>query len=185
MRFYPGLTGAIMVALLAACSGPLTRELGSSSTKLNGLYDYGASGRDLRLSVRGTPFAPGEGEDLAKAVEAASQVQVMRAPTHATLTPGASAQRGYELAFLFSPTLTQGGDELCQGRIEEPQPAFVSPRVHVLAAFCVSGRAETEVAGEAEAMGPHDERFRNLVQQVVMALFRPDLPDTGDGNAGR
>ncbi len=184
MRFCRYLASVIAVGALAACSGPLTRDVGSPFNKIDGLYGYGASGRDLRLSVRGNPFAlPDDSFD--KTVETASQVQVLRAPTHPTLTPDASARHGYELAFLFSPAATQDGEDLCQGRIEEPRPTSGRSTVHVLAAFCVAGLAKTEVTGEAEATGPNDERFQGLIQQVVMQLFRPDLPDSGDGGTGR
>jgi hypothetical protein len=183
MRLNLTLASAIALAL-AACSGPLTRDTGSSFTKITGFYNYGASGRDLPLSVRGNPFGQSDA-GVAKSVEAASQVQVLRAPTHPTLTPGASARRGYELAFLFSPAPTQSGDDLCQGRIEDPGPAPKAGKIHVLGAFCVSGRAETEVVGDGEATGPDDEHFRALVQQVTLQLFRPDIPDSGDGTSGR
>ncbi|PKU25538.1 hypothetical protein [Telmatospirillum siberiense] len=183
MRLYQRLAFVMIVGALTACGGPLTRDVGNSFTKINGLYDYGASGRDLRLSVRGNPFTVSD-DTLSKAVEAASQVQVLRPRTHPTLTPDSSARRGYELAFLFSPAPTQSGDDLCKGRIEDSAPGAVAPTVHVLGVFCVSGSAQTEVRGLAEATGPADPRLKNLVAQMIVQLFRPDLPDA-DGNSGR
>lgn len=82
---------------------------------------------------------------------------------------------------LFSPAPSQGGDDLCRGRVESPGSRRETGSIHLLAAFCVSGNAQTEIVGEVEAAGPDDPRFKELIGQVIVRLFRPDLPDTGDG----
>lgn len=169
--------------LLAACSGGLTGQASDDFVKITGFYNYGASGRDLPLKVAGNPFEM-PGDSFARAVEAAVQVQTNRPPTHATLAPGPSARKGYSLTFVFEPARTLQGDDICQGNFEQdPKPLLQHMRLRrmrMIGAFCLSGRALTEVSGEAALAGTDDPAFTDFLHHAVLALFRPDIADSGD-----
>ena len=173
----------ILLAALTGCSGPIITQESSPFTKIDGFYDYGAGGRDLRLMVVGNPF-PMPDDVFGRVVEADLQVPLVRQPTHPTLTPDASAQPNYALILLFSPALALSGDDLCRGRFEHG--AFGgngedSVNVRVLGAFCVSGRAVTEGVGQTQADRAGDQRFVVLMRQMMLTLFRPDIRDFGGG----
>ena len=127
--------------------------------------------------MRGNPF-PMPADAFARAVEADVQVGLLRPPTHPTLTPGPTAKDNYELVFVFSPALTLRGDDLCHGRGDQAADGG-GGSVRALGAFCVAGRAETEIIGETQADGPADPHFMNLMRQMMLSLFRPDVRDGG------
>lgn len=163
--------------LVAGCSG-ITAGPGDDFVQITAFYNYAASDRDLALSVVGNPFGlPDDG--FRHAVETAVQVQTTRPPTHATLAPGPSARKGYSLAFVFDPVPTLRGDDICQGRYEAGGRAGSHP-LRMVGAFCMSGRALTEVSGEASLSGPDDPAFREFMHGAVLAIFRPDIANTGD-----
>jgi len=167
--------------LLAACSGPTLYQPGPSSRQIDALYTYGAAERDLKLEVQGNGF-PGQmsGAAFAMRVESGVQGPVFRAPTHPTLTPNDSARSGYRLVFLFNPSPLMMGQSLCDGHAD--QVAAVPGEVKAVAAFCVSGRAETEIAAQTQAAGPDDPAFGQMLNLMMQALFRPD-EKTGSGNS--
>lgn len=170
MRFVPYLAGLL---LLSACAGPIITQEGPKSRHIDSLYGYGASARDLRLEVKGNAFAGLlDDQAFAKRVEAGLQGQLPRAPTHPTLTPDDSARDNYRLIFLFDPSPTISGQGLCDGKAERQEA--VAGEVHILAAFCVAGRAETEAAGWSRVTGPGDADFARLLDLMMQVLFRPD-----------
>jgi|GEM_PF-1425676 len=165
--------GLLLSAGLSACSGPSITYQGPPELKIDSLYAYGASGRDLKLEVQGNGFAGQiSGAEFAKRVEAGVQGPLPRAATHPTLNPGPTAKEGYRLVLLFNPASTMAGQDLCNGRADQGQP--VAGEVHLVGAFCVSGRAETEVTAWTTATGPQDVRFQELLNQAMLTLFRPD-----------
>ncbi|HLN24269.1 MAG TPA: hypothetical protein VK558_09825 [Patescibacteria group bacterium] len=184
MRRVQYLIGSMLAFTLAACSGPVVSQPGSAFNQIDSIYNYGAGGRDLRLTVRGNPF-PMPADVFAHVVEADVQVGLLRQPTHPTLTPGPTAKDNYELVFVFSPALTLRGDDLCKGRGD--QAAEAAPvaggtvTVRAIAAFCVAGRAETEIVGETQAEESGDVRFSGMMRQMMLSLFRPDVRDNGHG----
>lgn len=164
----------VPVAGLTACAGPTVIDQGPRERQIDSLYDYGAADRDLKLEVQGNGF-PGRmsGADFARLVEAGVQGPLPRAQTHPLLNPGPTARENYRLVFLFNPAPTMMGQSLCDGRAD--QQRAVAGEVRLVAAFCVSGRAETEVAAWTPAAGPGDSDFQFLLNQTMLTLFRPDL----------
>lgn len=172
--------GLLLAAGLSACSGPSITYQGPPELKIDSLYTYGAAGRDLKLEVQGNGFAGQiSGTDFAKRVEAGVQGPLPRPATHPTLNPGPTAKDGYRLVLLFNPAATMTGQDLCNGRADQSQP--VAGEVHLVGAFCVSGRAETEVTAWTPATGPQDVRFQDLLNQVMLTLFRPDPRENPHG----
>lgn len=163
--------------LLAACAGPSITGEGPQSRQITSLYGYGAAGRDLKLEVQGNGFPKQmSGAAFAKLVEAGVQGPLPRALTHPTLTPDASARDNYRLVFLFNPAPTMGGQDLCDNHADQEAP--VPGELHLVAAFCVAGRAETEVTAWTPIRGPEDPALTELLHQVMLSLFRPDHRDS-------
>lgn len=186
MRILPRVAGVALAVCGASCSGPFTTPQVQPFNKITSFYDYGASDRDLKLTVRGDPFAMPE-ESFAKAVESGVQVPLPRPPTRPRLDPGPSARPGYELAFAFSPAPTLSGDSLCD-MTARPSPVAIPSdggRVRATGAFCVAGRALSQVDGWTQASSVSDQRFDQMLNQMMQSLFRPDIADTGDGRSGR
>lgn len=178
--FFPSVSvpSLLLASLaLAGCAGPMTYGAGSQSTRISALYGYGAADRDLKLIVQGNAF-PGQvsSADFGHQVEAALQSPINRAPTHLTQTPDDSAKDNYKVVFLFNPSELMGGQNLCDGRADQAQAAV--GEVRALAAFCVAGRAVTEISGRTAVSGPKDERFAHLMSQMKEALFRADEKDS-------
>ena len=178
------IAGAAVLGVSAcAKSVPVLSGTAPDPTRrIDELYDRGVAGHDLLLVVAGAPFAVPEG-DFAEAVEHAARVTPPgRQPVQAALHPGVSAYGGYKLVLVFNPPKVLSGEALCAEHV----PAGGGPAtvVRVSGAFCIGGTAYTQVDGEVAATGPADKAFRNLVQQVVVALFRLDVPITpGSGRS--
>jgi hypothetical protein len=157
---------------LTACSATQVIQTGSPSVRIDSLYNYGASGRDLKLTVQGGAYGL-PADVFARMVEADLQVTLPRPPTHPTLTPGSSARPNFGLVFAFQPSPSLSGQDLCDGHAQ-PGQALQDERVRVVAAFCVAGAAKTQVDGAVAASGPDDPAFRQLMAQMMLTLFRPD-----------
>lgn len=189
MRLRSVVFAASLALGLMGCSSPMLTQPGSPSVKISSLYGYGAADRDLKLIVRGTPFSDLTEEQFAKEVEIETQGVGMRTPTRLTLTPGPAAKPNYSVVFVFQPTVTLTGQNLCDGHFDQGPGSdgilggngFVSEQpgvtVRAIAAFCVSGRAETEIVGQTQAVNAADVRVLDLVRAMAQALFRPDLRD--------
>ncbi|HLN23808.1 MAG TPA: hypothetical protein VK558_07465, partial [Patescibacteria group bacterium] len=94
------------------------------------------------------------------------------------LTPH-DARPGYQLVMVFQGAPTVDGSQACAGApggSVQPGGATV-----VVAAFCVSGRAVSEVTGRVVAGSPEDPRFQALMREVASEVFRPDEFQGGDG----
>lgn len=179
------LSGTVALVLSACGSGTWLYDSGDPFMKLDSFYNYGAAGRDLRLIVAGNPFGPAD-DAFRSAVEAAVQVPTMRAPTHPTLAPGASARANYALVLAFQPPPTLSAQTLCAtiapgpAGAAAPGPAPVlapapGQRIEALGAFCLSGQALTQISGRVDAVFVTDQSFRDLMARMMNALFRPDM----------
>ena len=179
MRRFRWMAMLVLPAIVAGCGGPTVVPLGSPYTMIGSFYDYGAGGRDLQLTVIGNPFTTDKAL-LDRAIEVDAQVPLLRQPTHPTLTPGASAKKGYQVMFVLSPAPTLSGGSAGKGEATAPVAGAPSAGgesvVRILGAFCISGWAATEVQGQTPASGPDDPRVAALVRQLMLELFRPDLP---------
>lgn len=179
------LSATVALALSACGSGTLLYDGGDPFQRIDSFYNYGAAGRDLRLIVAGNPFGPAD-DAFKSAVEAAVQVPTMRAPTRPTLAPGASARANYALVFAFQPPPTLSAQTLCAtiapgpGGAAAPGPEPVlapapGRRIEALGAFCLSGRALTQISGRVDTVSVTDQGFRDLMARMMNGLFRPDM----------
>lgn len=179
MSILARVMAAAGLVMLAGCAGPsVVQTSDDPQAMISSYYDYGAGGRDLRLEVRGDPFV-GPARSFVQRVEAEANLQSLRQPTHVTATPGPTAMGNFSVVLAFSQAGWVDGELLCHGGGRQVDQGG---RVRLVAAFCVSGRALTVAEGEVAAEGPEDPRFAELIRQVMLALFRPDLtPGGGKG----
>jgi len=178
MRYRSYIAFGIAALGLAACavSGVVVQNtsLNDPLQRIDSYYGDGVGGRDLSLVVRGDPFAI-PNDAFARLVETdLQQSGTMRQPTHPTLAPGPTAKPWYSEVFVFGPSTYLHGNDVCA---KAPAVAASVPTpgsVEVIAGFCISGRELTEITGHATVAGPDDPRFQALLNQVQLALFRPD-----------
>lgn len=172
---------------LSGCQGPMLSQAGSDTARIDSFYDYGAAGRDLQLVVYGNPFSPGMSDDaFASLIEdKIDHVNVARQQTHPQLVPDDSVRSGYTLVFGFQPEATVDGDRLCHAQFAAGPAGSLGNGVELwgeeagltmraIAAFCVAGRAETEIVGQTQVVSPDDPRMNDLLNQMMQAVFRPD-----------
>jgi hypothetical protein len=126
----------------------------------------------LRVIIVGNPFG-GDQAAFEAAVTDAMQGRHSGQATNFTTTPGPSAREIYRVVMMFDPPKGLSADTTCQS-----DPASLSSTagegtaVSVLAAFCRSERALTQVRGDIEAAaGPDDPAFVALIGDTVQALF--------------
>jgi hypothetical protein len=167
-----GLVSLSGILFLAGCGGPTLTDESSRTTPIQGLYDYGAGGRDLQLVVQGDAFAVPQAT-FDHAVESGLAHGGMMQPTpRPRLRPDASARSGYRLVTVFSPGGDSGPNAACAGKsvAGESSPG----KVRVLAAFCVGGRPLRSVTGTVSARGIDDPAFADLMALIGASLFQPD-----------
>lgn len=175
-----------LLAALGGCSLPqVVDESMGQNTLIEGLYAYGAGGRDLKLDVSGLPFAMPEAAFQEAVERNLGSITSLQPPTYPKLKPGDSARPGYSLVLAFQPAADSGGSQnLCgtgpKGTTE------ITTEVRVDAAFCVSNRAYRFATGRVPANGPDDPAFKSLLTQIGMTLFHSDasLSPGGGGDVG-
>jgi len=161
---------------LAACADGAVRlsQQDTVSTYSPGEFAWAAAGRDLWVVIAGNPFG-GDATAFEATVLAAMQGRHWGQRTTFTTAPGADARIRYRAVLLFDPPAALNGTQLCR----EPPTALPSVSggdgIVLFAAFCHGKRLRTQVKGRiAQAAGPDDPAFRELVGQVTNALFPPD-----------
>lgn len=165
-----------LLAALGGCSLPrVVDESMGQNMPIEGLYAYGAGGRDLKLDVSGQPFAMPEA-DFQQAVERnLGSITSLQPPTYPKLHPGDSARPGYTLVLAFQPAADSGGSQNLCGT-NPKGTAEITTEVRIDAAFCVSGRAYRFATGWVRANGPDDPAFKSLLTQIGLTLFHSDAP---------
>ncbi|HEY1722486.1 MAG TPA: hypothetical protein VGG27_14685 [Magnetospirillaceae bacterium] len=171
-----GLLAVCAIALSGCASQERTFEPSDPRIKIDGYYNDGVGGRDVKLKVIGVAFGA-QPDAFRQALEADLQSESVlgRQPTHVVLTPGPSGKRYYRLAYAFNQPNAVYGNALCQIAESDAVQAPPSNIVNATAAFCVGGEAEAYISGQTEATGPDDPRFRQLVRQMMDQVFRPDV----------
>jgi len=173
---------------LVACAGTETvYDESYRKTQIDGFYDDGAGGRDLKLIVFGNPFAIPQ-DKFARVVEEDLRDAPLtsRQETHPLLTPGPTAKPIYRLVYVFNPTGGLFGNAICRHGLKAEanddfppaaMPTPTTPTSHIVAtaAFCVEYRAVTEVSGQVDAASPGDVQFYRLTRQMMAEVFRPDV----------
>lgn len=169
-----------LAVLLTACSAARIAPDTGRTTYLSEVYQYGAGDRDLRLEVRGNPFAAADKPALDAVVERElSQKGMLQPPTRPRLHPDASAMPNYSLVVQFSRSGLLDAQDLCDGKADKPGAA--NAEVTVVMAFCVSGRAASQATGWLSPSGLDDPDLAQILRAMTLELFRPDDTLQGSG----
>ena len=166
----PTLLLPLLLLGLAACDrGPATVSLYMHPA---GSFDFlisaTRSGGPLYLEISGDPF--GNGGDLEASVVGAMEPALQTRVLSLTTDQDAAEDAGFRLVLVFHPA---GGELMgfCASQPEGGAPASAE-RIELRAAFCRGDDLLAAVDGWVEeATGPQDERFRQLLEQVVRDLF--------------
>ena len=174
MTLKAGLTGALSLALLAACEPGAVR---TSHVYYNMIFPQdwfiaAASGRDLRVVIRGNPTQAPQ-EEFEHAVIAAMQGRNWGPETNFTTDPSESALKNFRVVMLFGGERYAGGGVICSDA-DTVDPALERHRVRLQAAFCVGTKPLTSlqvtIGGVAS---PFDVRLERMVAAAVVELFPP------------
>ena len=199
-------TGAVLAGVLLMATACVTTSLTSgaaiSYSELESIYNpgevgYAAGGRDLRVVVKGNPFA---GAGANEAEVANSVVDAMQGlpgwiVTNFTLEPDDSARELYRVVWLVgvpantslyaicgaSPGLFGYGAATVENEIEVPPGAGNN----VMAAFCRRGQMMSYMVASLGDIGStEDPRFRSLVRVATRVLFPQRDPNIDGSNDG-
>lgn len=162
--------GTAAIAALSACGdGPATVTGTWRSPATWSSLVYASNTGPLLVEVHGDPFGVGDATFRGLVAEAMDrQVHGRVVPFTAVPAEAPRPQFRVTIAFMAPPTLSTA--DLCAGRITTGTPG--SDRITMAAAFCDGQQVLSSVSGWVDgAEGPRDKRFRQLLAQVVRALF--------------
>jgi hypothetical protein len=170
---------AFCVGLAGCANTPSTFNPSDPHVKIDSFYSYGAGGRDLLLIVDGDPFPVPDAVFAQKVESSLDSAPVPRQPTHPLLAPDDTANPRFWLIYVFNPPANLSGNDICQRGTSGATSKGFAPaqpgKVEAVAAFCVEGRALTEITGRTQADGPDDPRFREMTRLMMAAVFRSDI----------
>lgn len=176
----------LIVTALTACSGVwLQSEVAPSTYDYQNFTLYHA-GRDTAVDILGNPFnmAPAA---FAKAVTDHMQGANFGPRTNFTTTPGPSAEPNMRVVLAFNSAA--GSEDLCSGAY---RPSGDDGTLSLKAAWCFGDRTDSWVAATVkDVRSTQDAKFHDLIDEVVMNLFPPQMDtetirDNGDdGVRGR
>jgi hypothetical protein len=158
------------VLMLAGCAGQPRLYSNYVATTYNPTeFGVGAGRKDLRVEVRGDPFAMGEAAFAEATVEILQRFQPRPQPTHFTLEPGDNSNPAYRMQLLFDAPRAVNAIGGCRN----PPVAETDPgTVQVSAMFCRNQGTLTQVSGRLdEVTSVDDPRFADLMHQIVIDLF--------------
>lgn len=132
-------------------------------------FGVGAGRKDLRVEVRGDPFAMGEAAFAEATVDILRRFQPRPQPTNFTLEPGDNSNPAYRMALLFDAPRAVNAISGCRN---PPVAETEAEIVRVSAMFCRNQGTLTQTSGELEGVTSVDDpRFADLMHQIVIALF--------------
>jgi hypothetical protein len=180
MSLKPLLSWALAATTLGACSGVhLQSEIAPSTYDYQNFTLYHAE-RDTLVEVQGNPFNMDAGV-FAKAVTDHMQGGNFGRPTNFTTTPGASAEPNMRVVMAFNTSADS--EALCTANY---RPQTAGAAVSLKAAWCLENRVDSWVdATLAGVTSTQDPKFHDLIDEVVMNLFPPQMDtetirDNGD-----
>ena len=155
---------------LAGCAGQTTLYNAYVATPYTPTeFGVGAGRKDLRVEVRGDPFAMGQQAFAEATVEILQRFQPRPQPTRFTLEPGENSNPAYRMQLLFDAPRAVNPISGCRN---PPVAETDAATVRVSAMFCRNQGTLTQVSGEVGGVTSVDDPgFAQLMQQIVIALF--------------
>jgi hypothetical protein len=173
MRHSSSIALALSAVALAACAPGNPRTLANQfSTYTYQDYVSAASNRDMRVIVRGSPFAMSQA-DFDTLVTANMESRGGNMSTNFTTGQTTNADANYNVVWLFNGPATAQPNELCKnpsGFVGQSGPA---PQLHTLVAFCRFNAAASWVEGWVDGgpQGVPRAGVETLIQQATRELF--------------
>ncbi|MFQ5784844.1 MAG: hypothetical protein ACE5H8_08460 [Alphaproteobacteria bacterium] len=179
---------AATLLLVAGCAGPnggLTTAISYNqveSAYSPGEVGYAADGRDLRVVVRGKPFAGADRAELEAAVIDGMANQPGWFVTNYTTTPNETARDLYRVVWLFGVTPQTSRYAIC-GAAPGDFVALEQGGNTVMAGFCRLDQPLTYLGGTlGDVRSLDDPRFRRFVTVATHIVF-PRLDPNRDGRS--
>ncbi len=169
----------VVIAVLGGCSAVMTQSMGGNRD-----FEYLTHGRVTHVVVRGDPFGAGQGS-FANQVVAAMQGHDWNGRARFRTSPGPRSHKYVKVVMLFNGPDQTTAFQLCETP-ERFRSVDKAPRLHILAAFCVSGHPERVV--EASASGvktPHTAKFAQLIARTTVELSRSARRGTDNDNGDK
>ena len=169
-----------VVAQIGCASEVMVYEPGYPQRYSTGEFFYAARGGEMRVDVRGNPFAMAP-ERFADRV-LTDMAGATRGPNvNFTTSPSGAGSEPYRVVMLFNAGPAAFGDDACAETAGPVAP--YGDRLTLLSVFCNGDVALAESEGWAYGIaGPDDAKFRKLVRAVALALI-PTHEDTADGDS--
>lgn len=155
---------AIATVALTACDGVFVNRSEGASVYTGYLYAQSqAAGGTNAVMVRNSPFPP-------EAVVTALQDRYQGDQYRFGLGASPADWNGYTVVLAFGGAPV-GNQNLCQNP-NLPLPVAASGRTAVIGEYCVGNLLVSEASGWTSAVNdPQDQRFKNLIGDVVAELF--------------
>ncbi len=171
--------GVVVVTQIGCTSGVMVYEPLHPQRYLPGEFSYAARGGEMRVDVRGNPFAMTPERFAGRVLT--DMVGATRGPeVNFVSAPSGAGSAPYRVVMLFNAGPPAFGDNACAETIGPVSPD--GNRLSLLAVFCNSDVALAESEGWTyDVTGPDDVKFGELVRGVAGALIPThDFNDAGD-----
>ncbi len=176
----------LVFALLSAtaCS---TNNVVLSPTSFYAAYtptvlNYAATHGGILMEVVGNPFDAPQ-KDLEQAITQSMTGSHFGLKVAFATTPPEEFASPYRVVMVFDAAQNHTDSKLC--RFDHGIDPQTGDKVRVHSALCAKDKPLTAVSGEvADASGPGDPRFRQLIRQITVNLFPPFNPDRRDSDRG-
>lgn len=171
--------GAVFLLALAGCGGPVISRIDSPVPNRFEAYFSGmASGQDLFVTVRGTPFGGNERDFASKVAGMIVTPAWLPKPERIVTLAEADPLPPFRIVLLFGAPYTASGREACRSERSVPVVRTALPpgsTITVQGAVCLEDSFVTEAEGWVENVsGPDDPRFRALISQLSDSLMPPE-----------
>ncbi|HEY4136344.1 MAG TPA: hypothetical protein VGO34_14145 [Alphaproteobacteria bacterium] len=188
MRHSATIALALSAASLAACAGSPRTISDQYSTYTYEDYATAANNRDMKVIVRGTPFAMSQA-DFDTLVTANMEARGGNMGTNFTTGNTTNADPRYKIVWLFNGPAATQANELCKNPAGFAGQTGPATELHTLVAFCSSDAAASWVEGwlDGGPQGVPREGLQKLVQQSTRELFPSlgrDDPRRSGGSCG-
>jgi hypothetical protein len=169
-----------ILALAGCADTPTVYGLYRNTPYYPAAVAFAAGAGDTLAVIRNNPF-PTDRDN--SGVLAAMQGQNLGPRLHYTQTPRPNDTYGYRVVVAFG-TPSTGVRDLCRNS-EAAFGTAPDGRMAATAAFCLGRSMLTEVSAIGPGAGqPDDPRFKQLMSDMLVALFPIDNPDRGGNCIG-
>jgi hypothetical protein len=146
------------------------------------ILNYAATRGGILVDVTGNPFDAPQ-EDLEQAITQSMTGSHFGPRVGFLTTPPEDFVVPYRVVMVFDAAQNHTDLKLC--RFDHGIDPQAGEKVRVHAALCAKESPLTAVSGQvAEASGPGDPRFHQLIRQITVNLLPPFNPDRRDSGRG-